>query len=256
MNSPKVRSLQLTKALLYIGYAVVLTWSLSSAAAQQATESENANPKSKIDTLGGNPELVRRAKYLSPTNKTEIVQKREVDRHWRLEMGLNYGLVGGGDPYINTQSVGGNLDLHINPHWSVGVRYANFTNSLTSEGTRVFNDASNSAALGQPYTQPAVDYPKNSTVGVINFYPIYGKLNMFDLGVAQFDIYLLGGAGQIVLNSGSTSTWTAGGGIGLWMSQHLTSRFEVRYQSYTDQIYSGPRNENTVISTLSIGFLL
>jgi opacity protein-like surface antigen len=79
---------------------------------------------------------------------------------------------------------------------------------------------------------------------------------MFDLGVAQFDIYLLGGGGQMVLNSGSTSTWTAGGGIGLWMSQHITSRLEIRYNNFTDQIYSGTRNENAVISTLSIGFLL
>lgn len=260
MNLSMNRSTTAAKAMILIAYAIALIWTQSSAAGTQANGDDGAPTaaaqKSKLDSLGGNPELVRRAKYLSPTNKTEIVQKREVDRNWRLEVGGNYGFVGGGDPYINTQAIGANLDLHITPRWSVGVRYADYTNSLTPEGKRVFDDAANSAALGQPYTQPAVDYPKNSTLGTISFYPIYGKLNFFDLGVVQFDLYMIGGAGQMVLNSGSTSTWTGGGGVGIWLTNHLTSRFEVRYQSYQDQIYSGSRNENTVISTLSIGFML
>ncbi len=263
MKSNSVSLNLIIKALMFIAYAILLTWADTSAAASTTPRSSNAtsanqpgNLDSKLDSLGGNSDLNRRAKYLSPNNRTEIVQKREVDRHWRVEAGIGYGLVGGGDPYINTQAVNANLDLHINPHWSVGARYFDFSNNLSSEGKRVFNDAANSAALGQTYTRPDVDYPKSSTLGVLCFYPLYGKLNMFDLGVAQFDIYVLGGGGQMVLNSGSTSTWTAGGGVGLWLSQHFTTRFEVRYQSYKDQIYSGPRDENTVVSTLSIGFLL
>ena len=219
----------------------------------------------KIDNLGGNKDILKRAKALDPDNKIRVVQNRTVDRNWRLELGVNYGLIAGGDPYLSTQNIGGNLDLHINPLWSIGARYCDFYNELTSEGKRVYNDAQNRNNFGNPYVKPAVDYPMNSMLGVVSFYPVYGKLNMFDLGVAQFDIYVLGGYGQAQFRSedgdgawqsGSSPSWTAGGGVGLWLSQHFSSRLEVRYQAYQDKIYSGARDVDFIISTFSIGFIL
>lgn len=215
-----------------------------------------ANLDKKMGDLGGNKDLIRKAKYLDPDNKVRIVQKRTVERHWRLELGMNYGMVAGGDPYVSTQSLGGNLDLHINPRWSVGARYYNHYNELTSEGERVFKDVGASNSAGIPYTHPAIDYPLNTTLGVVSFYPVYGKLNLFDMGVAQFDLYVLGGYGETKLESGSSPTWTAGGGVGLWMSQHFASRLEVRYQNYQDKIYTGARELDLVMTSFSIGFLL
>jgi outer membrane immunogenic protein len=249
------------KALIYLLYAFALTWSNSSAAATSTTDdfdddTSTATAQKNMNSLGGNAQLQRRAKYLSTTNTTEIVQKREVDRNWRFEFGVNYGIVAGGDSYVNSQTLGGTLDLHINPYWSVGARYYNYTNSLSSEGQSVFNQANENAGLGLPWTRPEVDYPLNSTLGVVNFYPIAGKLNMFDMGVAQFDVYVLAGAGEITLQSGSTSTWTAGGGVGIWLQKHITARFEVRYQTYQDEVSTGARTENTVVSTFGLGFLL
>src|SRR5690606_17898815 len=120
-------------------------------------------------------------------------------------------------------------------------------NELTAEGKRVFNEARDSAAVRDPYNHPAIDYPMSSTMGVISFYPLYGKLNLFDLTTAQFDVYVLGGYGETKLESGGAPTWTAGGGVGLWLSQHFASRFELRYQNYQDQIWSGPRDVDLVI---------
>lgn len=210
----------------------------------------------KMDGLGGNKELIKKARALDPDNKIRVVQNRTVDRNWRFELGVNYSAIGGGDPYLSTQSVGGNFDLHINPMWSVGARYSDFSNQLNTEGERVFKDAAEREASGSPYIKPDVDYMKNSTLGVISFYPVYGKLNMFDMGVTQFDLYILGGYGQVQLESGSSSTWTAGGGAGLWLSQHFSSRLEVRYQNYQDQIYSGARDMDLVVTTFTIGFIL
>jgi outer membrane beta-barrel protein len=85
---------------------------------------------------------------------------------------------------------------------------------------------------------------------------MYGKINFFDVSVVQFDIYSLAGAGTMQLSSGSTPTYTAGGGIGFWLSQHVTSRLEVRYQNYQDTVYTGSRNLNLIVANLGLGVLL
>jgi outer membrane beta-barrel protein len=209
-----------------------------------------------IDSLGGNRELIKRARAMDPNNEVEVVQNRTVDRNMRLELGVNYGLVAGGDPYLNTQDLGANLDFHITPHWSIGARYASYFNSLNAEGNRVLSDAASNQSNDNPYQVPAVDYIKSSTLGVVSFYPFYGKMNLFDLSVVQFDVYVLGGYGQVSLANGTSPSWTGGGGVGLWLSQHISTRFEIRYQNYHDTIYTGPRNIDAVIMTAGIGFLL
>lgn len=206
--------------------------------------------------LGGNKDLIRRAKGLDPKNRVQVVQNRTVDRSLRLEFGLNYGMVTGGDPYLETNNLGANIDFHITPKWSVGARYYNSSNTLTGEGERVYRNAQAARASGTYAETRANDYATDTYLGVINWYPMYGKLNLFDMGIAQFDIYLLAGGGQVKLSSGPAPTYTAGGGIGLWMSQHFSTRFEVRYQTYEDQIYSGSRHQDLTIFSATLGFLL
>jgi outer membrane immunogenic protein len=58
------------------------------------------------------------------------------------------------------------------------------------------------------------------------------------------------------IQSDWTNTWTAGLGIGFWMSQHFTMRTEIRYQTYADQVYTGSRNLNLIVGTLGLGVLL
>lgn len=206
--------------------------------------------------LGGNEEIIRRAKELDPRNRVRIVQNRLVDRNWRVEVGVTGGLVAGGDSYLNTRNMGANLDLHINPRWSVGLRWYRSFNQLTKQGEQVFKEAAaanaKDAAAGLTYD---IDYPIDTKLAVINWYPIYGKLNIFDLGVSQFDIYALVGAGQVQLDRGPSETYTVGGGVGLWLTQHLSTRFELRYQRYQDQVYTGPRDLDLTIMSASIGLI-
>lgn len=210
----------------------------------------------EMDALGGNRDLIKRARALDPNNRMKVVQKRAVDRNLRLELGVMGGMVAGGDPYTTTKNLGANLDFHITPRWSIGGRYFHSYNQLNSEGKRVFDAAQSAQQAGNDYSKPAVDYTRDTYLAVLNFYPIYGKLNFFDMGVAQFDVYMLGGYGQVQLSNSTTDTFTAGGGFGLWLSNHVASRFEVRYQSYKDQIYSGPRQMDITVVTAGLGFLL
>jgi len=210
-----------------------------------------------LENLGNNQQVKDRAAHLDSRTRIGIVQGREVDRNWRLETGVSYGPVAFGDAYLNTQNLGANLDLHINPHLSVGIHYAKAFSQLTSEGQDRFNVAQSTGG-----SSPLVSYPEQSVMGVVNWYMMYGKINFFDIKTVQFDIYSLAGFGQEDTNTtiGSVSndtwgnTWTAGGGIGFWFSQHLTSRIEVRYQTYADE--DGTRNLNLVVGNIGFGVLL
>lgn len=209
-----------------------------------------------VNSLGGNKDLIRRARAIDPKNRVQVVQNRSVDRTNRLEFSVNYGLVNGGDPYVRTNNLGGSLDFHFTPRWSIGARYINSENQLSSEGERVFKDANAARASGSYYERPDVDYASDTYLGVINWYPMYGKLNLFDMGISQFDVYLLAGGGQVKLSSGTAPTYTGGVGLGFWMSQHFSMRVEGRYQTYEDRIYSGARKQELTVFTASLGFLL
>lgn len=212
---------------------------------------------SDLETLGSNAESVRRANKLESRSKIAIVQNRSVNRHWRIELGANMGAVAAGDSYLNTQAYSGDLDLHVSPKFSLGVRYSKMTNQLTNEGKAQFETARNMKNAGQmDYRIPAIDYPDSSLLGVVNWYMLYGKINLFDVSVVQFDIYSLAGAGTMQLSSGSTPTYTAGAGIGFWITNHITSRVEARWQGYSDQVYTGNRNLNLFVANLGLGVLL
>lgn len=232
--------------LLSLGLAVATTLISASAIA-----------KSDFDSLGANEGIIKRARALNTKQQIRIVQKRAVDRDMRLELGVAYGGVAGGNSYLNSQPLMGAVDFHFTPRISLGFRYAQYANQLSREGQSQFDSARAAQQAGQlDYTIPEIDLPKSSMMGMLSYYPMYGKLNFFDLSVVQFDIYLTGGYGQMELKSGSSATWTAGGGVGFWWTQNFSSRIEIRHQAYQDKVYTGTRDVGMMIGTIGIGLLL
>ncbi len=205
-----------------------------------------------FDTLGGNDVLLEKAKALNPDATISIVQDRVVSRRRRVEIAPEFSTVMGGDSYNKTSEMGLNAQYHFTPRWSIGAKYSFASNSISPEGEYLLQDTS---ATGKAQI-PDIDYPKSQMLALINWYPIYGKMNLLDKGVAHFDIYLLGGAGNVELRSGSKSTYTAGGGVGIWWSQHLTTRAELRYQTYNAKRYDRETPMNLTIAGLQIGYLL
>jgi outer membrane beta-barrel protein len=199
---------------------------------------------------------VNKSRALDPDNKVRVVQKRKVDRNLRLELSGHYGLINGGDSYITSNNAGAQLEFHVTPRWSLGVRYDKYYSRLTREGSAAFEEAEAARAIGNNYRVPDLDYPVDSNLVTLSWYPIYGKLNLFDAAVTHFDIYFLGGAGKMNLESGSTNLTTVGGGLGFWFTQYFATRFELRHQGYEDKVYSGPRKMDTFILNISAGLLL
>lgn len=205
-----------------------------------------------FDSLGGNDVLLEKARALNPDATISIVQDRIVPRRKRVEIAPEFSTVVGGDSYNKTSEMGLNAQFHITPRWSLGAKYTMANNALSPEGEYLIQDVS---ATGKPQI-PDIDYPKNQWLALLNWYPIYGKMNLLDAGVAHFDMYLLGGAGQVTLRSGSKPTYTAGAGIGIWWSQHLTTRAELRYQTYSAKRYDRETPMNLTIAGLQIGYML
>ena len=211
------------------------------------------NLRDDLNSLGANQEILSRIQALDPENRIRVIQRRAVDRNLRLEFSGGYGFANGGDPYISTKAANARLDFHITPHYSIGLTYSNYDNDLSSEGKYLHDQAANFPSLSN--TLPQMDYANDSAMLVFNWYPLYGKLNLFDKGISQFDLYVIAGVGQVALDSGNTSLATFGGGLGLWLSQHISTRFEVRYQTYKDSV-NGGRNIDQTLFTANIGFLL
>lgn len=226
------------------------------AAGAEKASSKKINVSEDVDSLGGNADIMKMAQSLKSESRARVVQDRVVDRKNRFELGLGYGGVVGGDSYLRTQGLNVAADFHFTPRWSVGVHHYDFSNSLTSEGQRVFDQARKDRAAGNTAQLVDIDYPLNATMAFVNWYPIYGKTSFMDAGITQFDIYFLAGGGRIQLSSGSTGIYAAGLGLGAWISQSVSLRAELKYQTYRDQVITGNRTLNTVAANIGLGWML
>lgn len=219
-----------------------------------------AQVAAEFDNLGGNQIILDKAKELNPDTNVEVVQDRMVPRKNRFEFSPEFsGTMGGDDTYSKTQNAGMNIHYHINHRWSVGVKYNHSFNKLTAEGEAMV-DAAYEDFLNNPIDPqkpiPEIDYQKSESLVFLNWYPIYGKMNLFESKIVQFDVYGLLGAGNVQLKSGTKPTYSAGGGIGFWMSKQLSTRFELRYQKYNVEYSTGPKNLDLAIASVQIGWLL
>lgn len=214
--------------------------------------------KNDFKSLGTSSEVSERVKNLDSKQRVRVVQNRSVDRNNRVELGVHYGMTNNADSYVNTQNAGAALQYHVNPRFSFGFEYQKAYNKMTPEGDRQYlsAQAAQQSDPGSDVLFPSIDYPLDSKVALASFYPIYGKLNLFDSGIAQFDVYTTLGYGQMGLRSGSTNVFVAGIGTGIWLTNYLTTRIEGRYQKYQDLVQTEKRNQNTFQVLGSVGIFL
>lgn len=217
------------------------------------------NIDAEFDSLGGNKIFLEKAKALEPEKKVSIVQNRTVPLDNRLELATEFSGTFGGDTYSRTKNLGLNAFYHFNPRWAIGAKYSYSFNSLTPEGQSLVDQAyaefqKNPEAPTAAF--PKMDYPKSEMMALFNYAPIYGKLNLFDQAVAHFDVYMLGGYGQVALLSGATPSYTAGGGLGFWINRSFSTRVEMRYQSYQAKYFETEKKMDLAVASVQMGWLL
>ena len=221
----------------------------------------------EIDSFGGNEALYMKAQALNPEVQNDVVQNRFTKRTNRFEVAPEFASIFGGDSYNQTNNAGLNLHYHINPSWSVGVKYNYSFNNLTPEGKAMVAKAEQDAIQNpeNPTSAfPAVLYPKSEMMGLVSWYPIVGKLSFGKLGVAHFDTYFTAGYGQLELGStgkkqigaGATPVASLGAGMGFWINSNVTTRVEYRAQQYTAEYYTGEQNMVTSVASVQLGWML
>ena len=115
--------------------SVLLISALSISAFAQTVENE-------FDNLGGNQIILDKARELNPDTKVEVVQDRIVPRKNRFEFAPEFsGTMGGDDTYTKSQSVGMNINYHINHRWSIGAKYNHTFNKLTDRKSTRLNSS-------------------------------------------------------------------------------------------------------------------
>lgn len=220
-----------------------------------------AAPKKSLrkdfDTLGDNKVFAERVKQMDQDKKVRIVQNRIVDLYNRVEIAGTYGYNAGGDSYVTSQALGAIIEYHFSPRFAMGVRYQHFYNELTTEGKAQY-DAYRAANANGPSGQlvAGIDSPQDVGILTVSYSPIYGKLNLFDMSVAHFDIYTMAGFGKMKLASGDSDVITGGMGMGVWVTQNFSARLEARYETYEDLIGTENRRQNNVQGMFAIGVLL
>ncbi|MCB9027407.1 MAG: outer membrane beta-barrel domain-containing protein [Bdellovibrionaceae bacterium] len=220
-----------------------------------------------FDSLGTNKVLLEKAQVLVPEKKIEIVQGRIVNRNWRQEFSTDYEVTSSGaNPYFFTQALGLSYQLHINPYWSIGLKYNYAFNKLSAEGDKIITDGRskqdkiihsdpNSEEKPEPFI-PEMNWLKQSYLATVNWYPIYGKFKFLNSGIVHFDIYTHLAIGQAELRFNDSPIYQLGLGTGFWWSQHLSSRLEYKFTTYTADFYEKEQVQNMGNVSLSMGYLL
>ncbi len=224
-----------------------------------AANSAPSSPlKKEFQTLGDNKEVIERVKNMDNQQKIRVVQNRLVSRTNRIELAVDYGALFGADTYVKTSNFGAQLQYHLTPQWSFGVEFHKSYNKLTAEGQKQYDLAYTSQQQNSASTQrfAGVDFPLETQMATVSFYPIYGKMNLFDSAIAQFDLYTLFGYGKKKLNSGDTNVLAAGLGIGVWLNNYFTTRLEIRYENYKDLLNIEPRAQDSITAIASVGILV
>lgn len=209
-----------------------------------------------FDALGGNDALLDQARAVNPETEIRVVQERPVKRRNRMEFMGGYTNFFAGDTYLATQSLDLGVRYHITPRISLGANYFSAFNGMTAEGKATVDSTLRSTASKNEPRIPDFDPIQDGYYGSVNIYPVYGKINLLGRAVVHFDTYILGGYGTVNLKSGGTDLMLYGGGIGFWLSQHLSTRFELRQQVYEAKRYTGDQRLNVTVGSFSVGYLL
>lgn len=209
----------------------------------------------KIRSLGGNDVLYEKAKILTPEKNITIVHSRLVPRSFRNELHFKVDGVVGGDTLLNTILFGLNYQFHINSYWSVGVRGHMAFNDLSTIGDEFVDYAINWRNDFQQLRPlvPDVDYMLYSSYLTFNWYPLYGKLNLYDIGIGHYDIYILSGIGRVWLRRGGRMGFIAGAGLAFWFSNNISTRIEVKYETYRAQRLNIVPDQRLHLTTIGIG---
>ena len=178
--------------------------------------------------------------------KLYVVNKRYSSLTNRHELSMAGGKNFNADSHLDSTLVSAAYRYHINSDWSVGARYSEYQNELSSSGEKLYDDKK---------LLPDSDYALKSSEIFVNYNTIYGKLRLTSDTIVYFDQYVSLGYGEISLANGETQNYIADLGFSFWIGKHMNARVGARNEFYQQQKLNGDSDVHTVQGYLEFGYL-
>ena len=176
------------------------------------------------------------------------VQKRSVDRTWLSEFSAGFSPAISGYPYTYTSSIDLGYQLHLNPQFSLGVKYSHFFHKMNQEGNEMIFKLRRIPLLLN-------HTPKTSYQFQAYWYPIYGKYVLMNQ-VIHFDIYTVASfISQDFNRLRRVPSGSLGLGLVAWWNKHLNSRIELIGQYYKYETKGLTQEAIITYANVSLGLL-
>jgi outer membrane beta-barrel protein len=150
------------------------------------------------------------------------------------------------DSHMETKQFFATARYHIDSKWGIGVRHSRYNNQLTDAGNKLFDESQ---------ILPESDFAIKSTEVFVTNHGLYGKLRVNDSKVVYFDQYLTLGYGDVELSSGTTKTMSVDLGLAFWIGKHMSSRFGVKNEFYTQKKKYGTADAYNAMGYIEFGYL-
>jgi len=197
-------------------------------------------------------------KYWADGNESElgVVQNRKYSSSGKVELGLLTGKVSS-DPFLSVKQLGFSLGYHLNAYSSIHALYwKSFVSA--SEALKTFESETGSTVnTNQPKAYYGADFRQNV---------LYGKASLLGRAIIYVDLFVIGGIGMTVTESGSFFTPSFGLGQKIYLSERLSLNLDYRIMRYGETILSknpatlgntvGTRTNTTDAVSLGLSFFL
>lgn len=211
-----------------------------------------------------NPDVVDvekiKSKYWAKGDEAElgVVQNRLYSNAKHIEL-QGYGGIVASDPFLSVKNAGAALGYHLNNHFALHATY-----------WRSF--AGPSAALKTFESELKSTTNTNEPKGFFGLQAsggfMYGKLSLLGKSIIYFDLFLRGGVGETVTETGNWITPFLGLGQQIHLSKVISLLLDYKYMRYEEDIRGkvpgtanfgkilGTRVNTTDVVTLGVAFAI
>lgn len=187
-----------------------------------------------------------------------VLQNRYFLKAWRPEVGLLLGTITN-EAYTDTKIHGLRLGVFVN-EW-VGVESQFIRTTVKDSADRKALNQKTYRDVNDQNKYVSADAEVNPIHSIQDFVaiaaPLYGKVNILDLGIVYVDIYGAAGFSRVETDQGAKTAIAIGGGQRFYFAQRWSARLDFRDRTYIETRggSSTRRNAWTVDLGLSVLFL-
>ena len=165
-----------------------------------------------LNELGGSEEAIRKQFGSTEMAQASAEQTRFFPKTYRHQLSLKVGSAVYGEPYLDTQELGGSYRFYINEWLGFGPTFMKRFGQVNKN----FN------TLSQMNSQPPVVGPRFSYGMDVVVTPFYAKMNLFDWKILRLEVFLEAGYHRLHTDVAAQHAFYSGGGLRVlptkWMS--------------------------------------